>query len=365
MGIEPASSPRPRAFAPRRMVPLAALVAAIIAVFAFRPDRYLSFEQLAANREWLLAEVQRLGILAPVLFAVIYAVATGLSIPGATILTLTAGFLFGTPVGTIVVVVGATLGATIVFLIARTAFGDALRARAGPFIRKLEAGFRENALSYLLVLRLVPLFPFWLVNIVPAFLGVRLSTFVIATFVGIIPGAVVYASLGGGLGALIERGERPDLGIIFEPRVFGPLLGLALLALLPAGPVPPPEGRMAGRMLGDLPAAARGTLGADDAAAIRDVTWQPTLPPAVPVPTLLVVGDRDPLLPPAAARMLAAAVGAEQRVVEGAGHWPHLGPTWSGVVTLVHRWLVQRLGEPLLETYAEAMAEREADDDAD
>ena len=143
-------------------------------------------------------------------------------------------------------------------------------------------------------------------------------------------------------------------------------LGIApLLALLPAGPVPPPEGRMAGRMLGDLPAAARGTLGADDAAAIRDVTWQPTLPPAVPVPTLLVVGDRDPLLPPAAARMLAAAVGAEQRVVEGAGHWPHLGPTWSGVVTLVHRWLVQRLGEPLLETYAEAMAEREADDDAD
>jgi uncharacterized membrane protein YdjX (TVP38/TMEM64 family) len=233
MEIEPANSPRPRLFTPHRVVPLAALAAAIVAVFAFRPDRYLSFEQLAAHREWLLAEVQRLGILAPVLFAVVYAVATGLSIPGATILTLTAGFLFGTLVGTIVVVVGATLGATIVFLIARTAFGDALRARAGPFIRKLEAGFRENALSYLLVLRLVPLFPFWLVNIVPAFLGVRLSTFVIATFIGIIPGAIVYASLGSGLGALIERGERPDLGIIFEPRVFGPLLGLAVLALLP------------------------------------------------------------------------------------------------------------------------------------
>jgi uncharacterized membrane protein YdjX (TVP38/TMEM64 family) len=233
MGIEPVNSPRPRAFAPRRVVPLAALVAAIIAVFALRLDRYLSFEQLAAHREWLLAEVGRLGILAPLLFALVYAAATGLSIPGATILTLTAGFLFGTLVGTVVVVVGATLGATIVFLVARTAFGDALRARAGPFIRKLEAGFRENALSYLLVLRLVPLFPFWLVNIVPAFLGVRLPTFVSATFVGIIPGAIVYASLGSGLGAVIERGERPDLGIIFQPRVLGPLAALALLALVP------------------------------------------------------------------------------------------------------------------------------------
>jgi uncharacterized membrane protein YdjX (TVP38/TMEM64 family) len=233
MGSEPADSPRSRAFTPSRLLPLAALAAAIIAVFALRLDRYLSFEQLAGHREWLLEEVRRLGILAPLLFALIYAAATGLSIPGATILTLTAGFLFGTLVGTAVVVVGATIGATIVFLVARTAFGDALRARAGPFIRKLEAGFRENALSYLLFLRLAPLFPFWLVNIVPALLGVRLRTFVFATFVGIIPGAIVYTSLGSGLGALIERGERPDLGIIFQPRVLGPLAALALLALVP------------------------------------------------------------------------------------------------------------------------------------
>jgi uncharacterized membrane protein YdjX (TVP38/TMEM64 family) len=233
MGTEPASSPRPRAFAPRRVVPLAALVAAIIAAFAFHLDRYLSFEQLAAHREWLLAAVDRLGILAAVLFVLAYAAVTGLSLPGAAILTMTSGFLFGTLPGTIIAVCGATLGATIVFLVARTAFGDVLRARAGPFIRKLEAGFRANAFNYLLVLRLVPLFPFFVVNLVPAFLGVRLSTFVIATFVGIIPGAVVYASLGSGLGALIERGERPDLGIIFQPRVFGPLVALALLALLP------------------------------------------------------------------------------------------------------------------------------------
>jgi uncharacterized membrane protein YdjX (TVP38/TMEM64 family) len=232
MGIEPGHSSRRGAFT-RRVLPLAALAAAIIAVFALRLDRYLSFEQLAAHREWLLAEVGRLGPLAPLLFALIYAAATGLSIPGATVLTLTAGFLFGTLAGTATVVVGATIGATIIFLVARTALGDALRARAGPSIRKLEAGFQENSLSYLLVLRLVPLFPFWLVNIVPALLGMRLPPFVFATFVGIIPGAIVYASLGSGLGAVIERGERPDLGIIFQPRVLGPLAALALLALVP------------------------------------------------------------------------------------------------------------------------------------
>jgi uncharacterized membrane protein YdjX (TVP38/TMEM64 family) len=217
----------------RRLLPLALLVVALIGAFALRLDRYLSFDQLAAHREWLLAEVARLGILAPLCYVLIYAAATGLSIPGAVLLTLVAGFLFGTPVGTAVVVAGATLGAIIVFLVARTAIGNALRARAGPFMRKLEDGFRANALSYLLVLRLIPLFPFWLVNLVPAFLGVRLRTFVLGTFIGIIPGSFVYASLGSGLGTLIAHGERPDLGIIFQPGVLGPLGGLALLALLP------------------------------------------------------------------------------------------------------------------------------------
>jgi len=233
MGIEQGDRARRGPRLVRRLLPLAVLLAALVVAFALRLDRYLSFEQLAAHREWLLAEVARLGLVAPVLFVLVYAAATGLSIPGATILTLTGGFLFGTLAGTAIVVIGATLGAAIVFLVARTAFGDALRARAGPFIRKLEDGFRANALNYLLVLRLVPLFPFWLVNLVPAFLGVRLSTFVVGTFIGIIPGAFVYASLGSGVGALIESGERPDLGIIFTPRVLLPLVGLAVLALLP------------------------------------------------------------------------------------------------------------------------------------
>ena len=155
--------------------------------------------------------------------------------PGGLVLTVTAGFLFGTLGGGLTAVVGATLGAVAVFLIARTALGEPLRARAGPWLGRMEAGFRENALSYLLVLRLVPIFPFWLVNLVPAFLGVPLATYALGTFLGIMPATFVFASVGSGLGAVFDRGEEPDLGLVFEPRVLLPLLGLAVLAL----PYPP------------------------------------------------------------------------------------------------------------------------------
>ena len=120
-----------------------------------------------------------------------------------------------------------------VFLAARTAFHDLFHARAGASLVRLEEGFRRDSFSYLLFLRLVPVFPFWLVNIVPALLGMRLGPYVLATVIGIIPGAIVYSSLGAGLGMVIERGEMPDLGIIFEWRFLLPLLGLAALALVP------------------------------------------------------------------------------------------------------------------------------------
>jgi uncharacterized membrane protein YdjX (TVP38/TMEM64 family) len=163
----------------------------------------------------------------------IYAAVIALSVPGGAVLTIAGGFLFGTLPATLYVVVAATLGATILFLIARTALGDPLRARAGPWLRRMEAGFAENALSYLLVLRLIPIFPFWLVNLVPAFLGVGLGTYVLGTFFGIIPGSFVYASVGNGLGAVFDAGETPDVGIIFEPSILVPIVGLAVLALLP------------------------------------------------------------------------------------------------------------------------------------
>lgn len=217
----------------RRILPVAVLLAGFTAFFALDLDRFVSIEMLKENRETLRLFVSENGILAVLAFAAIYAIVTAFSLPGGAIMTITGGFLFGALGGGLVVVVGATIGATALFLIARTALGDVLQAKAGPFVVKMEDGFRKNALSYLLVLRLIPLFPFWLVNLVPALIGVSTGTYVIGTFIGIIPGTFVYASVGNGLGALIDAGQDPDLGIIFRPEILGPLVGLAVLALLP------------------------------------------------------------------------------------------------------------------------------------
>jgi uncharacterized membrane protein YdjX (TVP38/TMEM64 family) len=211
-----------RSSALRRLAPLAILLAAIGAFFALGLHDYLSFEALRQHREQLLVLVGQHPFLAPLAFTAVYAAVVALSVPGGAILTIAGGFLLGIVSATLCVLVGATVGATIVFLIARTALGDALRAKAGPRIRRMEEGFRQDALSYLLVLRLIPIFPFWLVNIVPAFLGVPVRTYVLGTFVGIIPGSFVYASVG-----------TPDLGVIFEPAILLPIVGLAVLALLP------------------------------------------------------------------------------------------------------------------------------------
>ncbi len=216
-----------------RFAPIAVIALALVLFFVLGLDRYLSFEQLREHRGALAGFVAENGVLSAFAFIVIYALATAVSLPGAAVLTLAGGFLFGILGGTIYAVAGATIGATGVFLAARTALGDGLRRRAGPAVRRMEQGFREHALSYLLFLRLVPLFPFWLVNLVPAFLGVPLRTYVIGTFFGIIPGGFVFASVGNGLGAVFDAGRTPDLSVIFNPEVLLPILGLALLSLVP------------------------------------------------------------------------------------------------------------------------------------
>lgn len=218
----------------RRFAPLILIVAALAAFFLLGLDRYLSFEVLGRNRQALMDFVAANAIASAVGFIVLYAVATAVSLPGGALMTLMAGFLFGTLAASFYVVIGATIGATGVFLAARTALGDILRKRAGNTVRRMEAGFRENAMSYLLFLRLVPVFPFWLVNLVPAFLNVPLRTYVVGTLIGIIPGSVIYASVGNGLGAVFDEGGSPDLGIIFKPEILFPILGLAVLALVPA-----------------------------------------------------------------------------------------------------------------------------------
>jgi uncharacterized membrane protein YdjX (TVP38/TMEM64 family) len=223
------TSPQP-GFSIRRLMPLALIAAAGIAFVVGGGHHYLTFASLAENRGWLCALVARCGFLAALLYIVAYGVLVALSVPGGVALTIAGGFLFGTWLGGLCAVVGATLGATGVFLAARAGFGG-LAQRAGPFFSKLEAGFRADAFNYLLVLRLVPLFPFWLVNLVPALAGVSLSTYLLATFLGIIPGTLVYASLGNGFGSLVDK---PDLGILFRPSVLLPIVALAALALIPA-----------------------------------------------------------------------------------------------------------------------------------
>lgn len=217
----------------RRLVPLFILIAAFIGFFAFGFDRYVSFEALRAHRAELTEFVAENHLMAAALFMILYAAATAVSLPGGAVLTIAGGFLFGTVFATVYVVLGATMGAVALFLAARTALGNFLRARAGGMLRRMEDGFRENAFSYLLFLRLIPVFPFWLVNLVPAFLGVPLRTYVLATAIGIVPGSFVYASVGNGLGAVFDAGKSPDLGIIFSPEILLPIIGMALLALLP------------------------------------------------------------------------------------------------------------------------------------
>ena len=212
-----------------RFVPLAVLAAAAGAFVASGGPQYLSFGTLAEHRERLMALVAQWGVAAAGAYIVIYAVLTALSVPCGVVLTLSGGLLFGTWLGALCALAGATIGATAVFIAARAGFAGLTR-RAGPRVAKLEAGFRAHAFNYLLVLRLIPIVPFWLVNLVPAVLGVRLRTFVLATLVGIVPGTLVYAGLGNGLGVAV--GE-PDLGILLRPSLLIPLAGLAVLALLP------------------------------------------------------------------------------------------------------------------------------------
>ena len=217
----------------RRYLPVAALAAAAAAIYAFDLQMYLSFEALSSNRELLTKLVERHLIPTALVFIVVYAAATAMSLPGGAVLSVTGGFLFGGWQGGIVVVIGATIGATAVFLIARTALGDSLRRRAGPWLEKMEAGFRRNALSYLLTLRLIPIFPFFVVNLVPAFLGVPTGTYVLGTAIGIIPGALVFTYAGAGLGSVFDAGEAFSLGSVLSPEILAALTGLGLLSLLP------------------------------------------------------------------------------------------------------------------------------------
>jgi uncharacterized membrane protein YdjX (TVP38/TMEM64 family) len=207
------------------------LVAALLALRFTGLGELLSLDTLARHRGTLSAFVGANWLLAAGAFLLAYAAAVALSVPGAVILTLSGGFLFGAVAGTALTVVAATIGATLVFLLARRIFGADALDRLGPVAQKLAAGLRRDAGPYLLVLRLVPLFPFFLVNLVPAFAGVRLPVFVVTTLVGILPATAVFSLAGAGLGAVLDAGGTLEIRSILTPQIIGALCGLAALSL--------------------------------------------------------------------------------------------------------------------------------------
>lgn len=187
-----------------RWLPILLLVTATVLVFAMGWHKLLSFKTIGLNYEAIRSYIDGNLLYAILIYAAIYIAVISLSLPGGAILTLSGGLLFGWQIAAPATIVAATIGATIIFLVARYAVGDSAEAKAGPWVGKLSAGFRENAFNYLLFLRLVPAFPFVVVNLVPALLGVPLATYVLATFFGIIPATTAFSFLGSGLGSVVE-----------------------------------------------------------------------------------------------------------------------------------------------------------------
>lgn len=232
---EPSGAKEP--WSPRRAAPVL-IIAAVALTGAFLLRDALSFEALRDNRETLIAWRGGNCPLAALSFMAVYVAVVAFSLPGASVMTLAGGFLFGVVAGAGMTVAAATLGATCMFLAARHVFGDALHAQLTAqggkgTLARMERGLRANEVSYLFLMRLVPAIPFFAANLAPAFLGVRLRNFVLTTFFGIVPGTVVYTWTGAGLGEVFARGEAPDLGLLFDPVILGPILGLCLLAALP------------------------------------------------------------------------------------------------------------------------------------
>jgi len=218
-----------------RYLPLLMIAAGAIVGWYFLSD-YLSFETLRDNREALLAFRDANYPVLVAAYIVLYVLIVAFSLPGATIATLAGGFLFGLFPGALYVVGSATLGAVVIFLAAKWGLGVSLSARmdaSSGMVKRIKQGISENELSMLFLIRLVPVVPFFVANLLPALVGVGLGRYAFTTFFGIMPGSVVYTWVGAGLGEVFAMGETPNLSIIFDPVILGPILALCALALLP------------------------------------------------------------------------------------------------------------------------------------
>ena len=228
----PSAQSRGRASFAKRALPFL-LLTGLAVFFLSGAHRFLSFTQLAEHYTTLKAYVETAPLLSFLAFAAAYIITVALSLPIASVLTLAGGALLGWGAAA-VIICSATIGASIVFIAARTVLNEFLAQRTSGFMARLEAGFQKNAFSYLLALRLIPAAPFWVVNIVPALLGMRLNHYIAATFIGIAPGTVIYVWVARSFDLLLSRGQTPDLSVLREPAVIAPLFALGFLSLLPA-----------------------------------------------------------------------------------------------------------------------------------
>lgn len=218
----------------RRLWPVLVLAGLVALAWASGATRLLSFEALAEHRAALAAWVAARPVTAPLAYVLTYAVVVALSLPGGAVMTVAGGLLFGTWLATALTVVGATAGACVIFLVARSALAPLVSGRAAAFVGLLRPGLERDGFFYLLTIRLVPVVPFWLANLVPGLVGMPFGAYAAATAIGIIPATAVFAGIGAGLGEVLAAGGRPDPGVVFSPPILLPLLGLAALSLLGA-----------------------------------------------------------------------------------------------------------------------------------
>lgn len=229
-----------------RWMPLGLLLLLLIFGVSQGWHHHLSLSEIIRNKQllqdWVVNHPARIAVV----YMTIYIVAVAVSFPGASLITIAGGFMFGWLFGGMMTIVSATIGATVLFVAARSSLGATLKERAGPFIGKMASGFRQNAFSYLLFLRLTPVFPFWLVNIAPALFNVSLPTYLLATFIGILPGTFAYTFVGAGLGSVVEAQEalnpgcaaagtcEIELRALITPEIIWALIALGIVALIPA-----------------------------------------------------------------------------------------------------------------------------------
>ncbi|WP_235865873.1 TVP38/TMEM64 family protein [Pseudovibrio exalbescens] len=229
-----------------RWMPLGLLLVLLILGVSQGWHHHLSLSEIIRNKQLLQDWVVNHPVRIAVVYMTIYIVAVAVSFPGASLITIAGGFMFGWLFGGMMTIVSATIGATVLFIAARSSLGATLKERAGPFIGKMASGFRQNAFSYLLFLRLTPVFPFWLVNIAPALFNVSLPTYLMATFIGILPGTFAYTFVGAGLGSVVEAQEalnpgcaaagtcEIELRALITPEIVWALIALGIVALIPA-----------------------------------------------------------------------------------------------------------------------------------